>query len=503
MADYESWEPNLGQALYYNSEHPNKLAKGAVRSGKSVAGTCDDIKATQLYPGIKILVTRTTQTALYQTAFQDFMNWCPQRLIDGNPKKTTTDITIYMRNGSQLIFKAFEEHDIEKVRSLEFGQIRVEEANLITEYMYSLLQTRLSQTVGIARDQFGRNYHNTIPQEAHQMKMITNPGGRDWIWRLFDRDHPKSYLGEDPEYFAVRMKTAENLHHLSPDFWARLQTLPEHIYKRFVEADDAPFEGLVFPMFDRKIHILSMKNFIPPPHWPVYIGIDFGVRNNTHVTWTTVTEEGHWICFMEYVNKGATVRVHAEAIRAITANMLSRGMGLPKMIVIDPSTAQSKGEGERTVFQQFMDEGLSGLMPGKRETKEYQGITYLMNLLSPNPQVKHPLSGESSVKGYAQLMFTEDCPKIIAEFEEWQWMEHKQEKKDAPEKPQEKNDHGIDSLKHIILLGLSAAPADPTSQFMKMQSFAYQQQKLIDRDLKGRGRNGGYLGRIKASGVIS
>lgn len=498
LRDYESWEPNAGQAAYYNSEHPNKLAKGAVRSGKSVAGTCDDIKALQLYPGIKILCTRTTQAALYTTAFQDFMDWCPARLLAGNPKKTTTEIIVNMKNGSQEIFKAYEEHDIEKIRSTEYGQIRVEEANLITKYMHSLMQTRLSQTTGNAFDEYGRPYQAQIPKIARQMKMITNPGGHDWIWQLYDRDHPNCYSGSDPEYFAIRMKTKDNLHHLSPDFWERLQQLPEAEYKRFVEADDAPWEGLIFPMFDRRVHMIR-ESFIPPSHWPVYIGMDFGIKNNTHACWMTVSEEGHWIVFQEYVSKDGSPKKYAGAILSITSGLMAKGMPMPKMSVIDPSTSQQKGEGEKTVYQQFYEAGLHNLMPGKRETREYQGVSYMRQLLEPDSRVPHPFT---RIMGAPQLFFTQDCPKVIEEFEQWEWMEHKNEKKDAPEKPQEKNDHGIDSIKHVLLLGLSKAPQDPLSIEMFKQSFAYKQQQLINRDMKGKGRNGGYMGRLRASGVI-
>ena len=501
MRSYETWEPNAGQALYYNSEHPNKLAKGAVRSGKSVAGACDDIKDLVLYPGIKILCTRTTQGQLFATAFTDFMDWCPPRLLARPPQKTTTEITVTMKNGSQEIFKAYEEHDIEKIRSNEYGQIRVEEANLITKYMHSLMQTRLSQTTGNAYDEYGRAYQSHIPKEARRMKMITNPGGHDWIWQLYDRDHPLSYTGQDPEYFAVRMKTKDNLHHLSPDFWERLQSLPEAEYKRFVEADDAPWEGLIFPMFDRRIHMLR-DSFIPPPHWPVYIGMDFGMKNNTHACWMTVSEEGHWIVFQEYVDNNGSPRKYAGAILAITAGLMAKGMPMPKLTVIDPSTAQQKGEGEKTVYTQFYEAGISNLMPGKRETREYQGVSYMRQLLEPHPSVGHPSKDEKREGGWPQLYFTKDCPKAVEEFEQWEWMEHKNTKKDAPEKPQEKNDHGIDSIKHVLLLGLSAAPADPLSQEMFRNSFAYKQNQLITRDLKGKGRNGGYMGRLRASGVI-
>jgi hypothetical protein len=311
-----------------------------------------------------------------------------------------------------------------------------------------------------------------------------------------------AHEGKDPDFFAIRLKTNENISNLSPDFWERLKHLPEHLYKRFVEADDAPFEGLVFPMFDRKLHILDQKNFCPPSHWPVFVGMDYGMRSNTHCTWITFTEQGHAVCFKEYVMNGVAPRTHADNIRAINSQFMSRGMSYPKLIVIDPATQQSKGEAEISVFKQLVESGLTNLTPGRRETNDLAGVSLLSQLLQPQEAIPHPISDRTRSGGWPQLYFTLDCPVVTSEFDEWTWKGHKDQNKDAPEKPEERNDHGIDSVRYALSLGMQTAGIHPLTQTLYENSPAYHNQKLIEKDLKDfKRQEGGWNAQFRHSGV--
>lgn len=503
MADekcFESFVPNPKQQLFIKSDAPNKLAFGGARAGKSAAVAIDTHKDMLLNPGLFVLGTRTVFQDLFTTNYRDFIEWAPKGAIDQKRRrKTSTTVEEWYKNGSHMLFKAFEEHDIIKARGYEFGRINMYEANLFTRNAYEYLQTRLSQKTGkgVGPDMKVRDYR--IP--FRKMVLDTNPRGRDWIWKIFRREHPGAYEGTDPDFFAVHFKTIDNLMNLAPDFMERQRaTLSKMMFEKFINGDESPNEGLVFPMFDRRIHVLNVRGFVPPPHWPVYLGIDYGFATHTHVVWLTISEEGHIIVFHEYFVAGQTVRGIAEAVNTQTEEMARRGVPRPTLAVIDPSTAQERAGEAKTIFQMFVEAGLRNLMPGKREDRFGSGVSILQQMLEPHVAIKHPIYNTNSPTGYPQLYFTEDVPQATKEFDEWSYPQVKDEFTDRKEKPEEGHDHGIDAVRYPITSGLTAAGMEPMTKRLYESSPAFYMKKLIEKDLKAyresqKGR-AGWSGRV-------
>ena len=502
MADrsFETFIPNPKQKAFIQSDAPNKLAFGGARSGKSAGEAYDTNLDMLMNPGLFVLGTRTVFQDLYTTNYRDFLEWAPKGMIDQKRRrKTSTTVEEFFKNGSHMLFKAFEEHDIEKARGYEFGRINMYEANLFTRNAYGYLQTRLSQGVGRARRPDGTEYINKI--KKRKMTLDTNPRGRDWIWKIFRREHPLAYEGKDPEFFAVHFKTIDNLMNLEPDYLERQRTtLSKEMFDKFVNGDESPNEGLVFPMFDRRIHVLNVRGFVPPPHWPVYIGIDYGFASHTHVVWLTVSEEKHIIVFKEHFASGMTVRGHAEAINTITEEMARKHVPRYQLAVIDPSTAQKKEGESKSIFEMFYEAGVKGLMPGKREDRMGSGVVLLQQMLEPHVSIMHPIYNTNSPTGWPQLYFTEDVPQAIKEFDEWSYPQTKDEFKDKKEKPEEGHDHGIDAVRYPITSGLTAAGMEPMTKYLYESSAQFYMKKLIENDLKDlkkdKSKSGGWSGRM-------
>ena len=491
---------SVPQKLIYDAPHTFIYCKSGVRGGKTRVVLRRIIKEAQEQPGIKILISRTTGPALYSTTLQDFDAECPRELLNldrclqkPNPVRT-------FANGSRVFFVAYEASDLGKLGSEEYGIIVLEEASLFPAGSWEWFLTRLSQQYGEAVGVDGKPY--TAKIERTHMISIANSGGRNWLWRVFRRDRPRAYYpwkeiwgytdrfdvwhpptkrveewDQDPDYFAIEYGTRENKENLRADYWKALQQLPEHLFKRYAEADDEPLEGMVFPNFDRRLHVIPIKGFVPPPHWPVYIGMDYGYRTPTVALWITVTEEGAFVAFREYRQTMKSPSENARNILSINSDLVRRGMQDHKIAWIDLSSGFKKGESESgaSVFDQLVASGMTKLSKSSRDLDGR--VMRIATLLEPNHLLrKHPVTDKILSSGWPRLFLTEDCEATIREIEEWEWTKTVSESKDPLEKPEMKNDHGIDALGYVLVKVTEKAPLDFDSEKM----YEVSKEKEID-----------------------
>jgi hypothetical protein len=410
-----------------------------------------------------------------------------------NPIRTFT-------NGSKVFFVAYDAADLSKIRGEEYGIIMAEEANLFPSSVWSEFLGRLSQEYGQAFDGAGKPYTNRI--ENTHIIYVANSGGRNWLWRIFRRDNPGAYfpwkqiygftdrLGvwhppimrydqwvQDKKYLALEWGTIENKGNLRADYWDDLNTLPDHLFKRLADADDEPLEGMVFPNFDRKIHVVPMKGFVPPPHWPVYLGLDYGYRTPTVCLWVTVTEEGAFVAFHEYRATMKSPSENAKAILDINHSLVQKGMQDHKIAYIDLSSGFKKGESESgaSVFDQLVSAGMNKLSKSSRDLDGR--VVRIATLLEPNRLLStHPVNGKQRPEGWPRLFLTEDCLQTVQEIEEWEWSKTNSDSKDPLEKPEMKDDHGIDALGYVLVKVTSKAPLDFDSERM----YEVSQEKELD-----------------------
>lgn len=476
----DPFQPSFSQAVFYNCETPNQYFKGGVGAGKTTIMVRKAIKIALQYPGIKILMTRLTGPALESTTLQDFERICPPEYIIESRVKPWIQKRFY--NGSVVRFKAYEESDLDKLGSEFYGCIILEEANEFSENAWDRFNERLRQDKGVGIDPDGHEYETDIPKQF--LIAIANPGGRNWLWRLFSRDNPDakeftvnddgSVTYKNPDYFFITCPTTENLAHLPPAYWKRLQKLPKHKFQRMVMGDDSPYEGLVFPEFRRELNIVPSFKGVPPTHWPVYFGMDVGRRSPTTCDLIAVTEEGCYVVFKEYGATMRTPQANAKAILTLFGTLIAKGMPIPKLGFIDPSSAHHKGESDMSlsVFQQLVRAGLNTLKPA---SKDQDGrIMRLSSLLEVDPDLKnHPVTGQFREEGWPRLYFTEECHETIREFEEWEFSKTTNPQKDAPEKPEERNDHYIDATGYAIAEIYDFAPLNFISRDLWENSEAY------------------------------
>lgn len=482
------WIPNYKQAIAYNAvlKHLFRFVHllGGIRSGKTEVAFQIARAIAIGQPGSRILITRDTGPVLYTTTLNHFLSIIePELIVD---YKVKPNPTIFLANGTIIFFVAYDEIDITKAGGTDYCLIIMDEAQRFTFDQWAYFKGRLSQTKGEAYAEDGQKYINKITRR--HLITTANPAGRGYLWRVYRRDHPGAYLGTDKKYFAVQLITKDNEKNLPPDFMADMDDLPEKLRKRLLEADEDPMEGVVFSNFDRKLHVISsVKNFIPAPHWPVYNGMDYGFKTPTVFIWATITEEGCIIVFREYRQRLKTIPENATGILTMNHLLKVTGMPEPKAGWGDPSMnfQDGKGKGGSTIYEQFVEHGLSwvGMAP---RLPILDRVGKMASLLLPSRQIqKHPITGEFREEGWPRLMFTEECEQTIQEIEEWEWGKIKSDNKDHNEKPEEKDDHGIDACTYILCcVGNEKAPVDDITRELRESDPVYLRKLQKDAYLK-------------------
>ena len=476
------WHPNGPKqaAIYNDTTHRYIHAIGDPRSGKSAAFFQKAIKEIKLQRGIKGLITRDSGTQILNFTFPQFMEAIDERLILDIKMKPFPWVKFI--TGSEVFFTPYDEIDITKAGGSENGFILIDEAARFSRRQWDYMDTRLSQKVGVGIKEDGKKFQNLIKNSW--LGTTANPAGRGWTWKVYSVEHPLSYLGGDPNYLAFKFFLDDNIANLPAAYVEAMRGKPQHIRDKILGGNEDPLEGLVFPEFTRELNVCKKRNWIPPTHWRVYGGMDHGFQTPTTFLPMAVSESGHLIFFREYRKSHKTIQENSESILKLVTQLFNSGMSWMESCRIDPSTNTQDGKSGpgKTVFELYRDAGLTkiSLVTAKR-MQVMDRVARMRDLLKPDPEKKiHPITGEVREEGWPTVIFTDDCDgeedggvKVdggtITEFEEWEIKPTTSSAKNPNEKPEEKNDHGIDACCYAVQVYFGEnSPEDP--------------QKVIERE---------------------
>ena len=177
--------------------------------------------------------------------------------------------------------------------------------------------------------------------------------------------------------------------------------------------------GLVYPEFDRSIHIC--KPFDIPDDWPRDMCIDFGVRNPFACLWIAHDMDTDTLyVYREYYKTELSTLENGRMILALGAKD-----GPMRWVVADPESKDG-----RILLARELG------IHTKPAPKHY-GVAETINL------VKDKLS--LSVDGTPGLKVFSTCRELIKEFRKYKWSKTK-----GKDKPDKMYDHGLDALRYEI-----------------------------------------------------
>lgn len=418
------YEPLPKQIEFHAEPAKYRAYVGGFGSGKTLCGCAEALALSLDYPGNVGLIGRKSYKELKATTQAEFLRICPPELIKTFNK---TDGDLVLKNGSKILFWNLQ--DIHTFRSLNLGWFYLDEASEIEEDVFLTLKGRLRLSHGL----------NGAPIRRCGF-LTTNPNGHDWIWKWFVQRKPNGHR-------LIHAPTKENKY-LPPDYIQDLQeTYPPEWLSRFMEGSFDVFEGQVYPSLDERTHMipagLVSKAMEYISRLPIKLrGIDHGFANPTVCLWCAVDRVGNLFFYREY---RATRRLISENCQEIVSRS---GEEEYFRTIIDPSTRNRTGQGVKglSFLEEYRENGVNAEL-GNNQMRA--GILRVADYLRPRRDHSNPITG---VKPAPMLYFLPDCHATFEELRQLQWKRLKPgQERNAPEEPVDKDDHGADVVRYIVM----------------------------------------------------
>jgi PBSX family phage terminase large subunit len=345
---------------------------GGIRSGKSYAGVLWAIEQASV-PDAVVLVIAPTYPMLRD------IDWVEaNKFLGESVKVTKAEMAIDIPGGGRMLFRSADTPD--RIRGISANCALIDEAGYCPAETYDIVMGRLSGRPGLLR-------------------IVTTPRGRNWLYE------------KQSEMTVFKSSTFENKS-LPAEYLEMVKSAyTGNFARQELYGDFVAFEGLVYPMFSRDIHVKTRKPEDFKTHW---LGNDEGYANPSVILDVGIDNDGRMHVFREWYRRCQLQDT------VVAANKTWHDEIHPHGVVVDSSAA--------------------GLIAALRDVNVYavghkgrvlDGIGKVQNMLA--------IAGD----GKPRLTIDPSCIQTIAEIESYCWKEGKDE-------PEKQNDHAMDTVRYIV-----------------------------------------------------
>lgn len=374
--------------------------RGGIGSGKSVGGAiravlaaCGQVGGRPIQTPNLGVVTAPTYTMLRDASLRVFEEVAGDLLNDFNKQEMRATLI----NGSEVLFRSTEKPD--RLRGPSIAWCWLDEAAYYSDKVFPIMVGRLRQ-------------HSKL---GH-LWLTTTPKGRNWVYKEFVQNKRPNRV-----IFQLRSKDSPFLDPEIYEAWS--ETYVGDFAAQELEGEFITFEGLIYPEFDRRLHITTR---IPQRFKTVIAGVDWGFTNPGVILVLGVDSDGRmWLIHEEYRRKTAIDE---------WANLAKQLKDLYKISTFycDPS--------EPDYIAKFNEKGCTAVGADNTVTTGIQAVRARLI---------------ARTDGLPRLMIGERAVHTATEFEQYQWLEHRH---GLREQPLKMNDHTMDALRYSILMFDEKAP---------------------------------------------
>lgn len=230
--------------------------------------------------------------------------------------------------------------------------------------------------------------------------------------------------------------------------WAEKLTSPEERQAR-IEGKFVALQGLIYPEFDRTIHVIPDED--PPEGVRIFVGIDPGYRYQAAAVYAYLDFEDNLVVFDEVILAKSTARDMCEALYATNALY-----GIePALYIIDPAARNKLHQTGRDDQAEYLKYGIP-VIPGNNSRKLGYG------------QIKNRLADES-------LQVCARCEVLIDQFGKYRWRKAPHGESEGKEEPVKKDDHALDGLRYMVM-------SDPVSPNLPKKEGPMDQRTRLFRE---------------------
>jgi len=296
-------QPKQREALLKSKSTPVLFYGGAKGGGKSYLVRFREIRRRLKYPNTKGLIVRRTYPELLSNHIRKFFEEYPETVNWFNKSEKV----ITYPNGSITEFSYLKNtDDVYTYQGREYEDISIDEITQHEEETFKILRTSL-RTIN--------------PAVKPRVLLTGNPGGigHAWVKRLFvDKQYRPGELPEDYGFIQAFVSDNTALLKADPDYVKRLEDLPPHLKRAYLEGDWSIFAGQAFVELQRAIHII--EPFELPKNTRYFASFDPGYNHPFSFIVFAVVPEGTVYVVKRYSDRLKTTREIAEGIREYTQN---------------------------------------------------------------------------------------------------------------------------------------------------------------------------------------
>lgn len=435
---------------------------GGFGNGKT-SGTC--VKAIQLmrdYPGSHGAVLRETLPKVTTTTMKEFFKWLPKSWIKSFNKQ---ERILTLINGSTCVFSYLVQQGsgsdtTSNVLSATFDWAlvdQVEDPGIVYKDFTDLLGRLRGSTKYTGDDP-------TMPKTGPRWLFLACNPTRNWVYKKLIEPYqiykrtgkitPDLIYNTNKKELMIEVvegSTYENKDNIPEDFIETLEmTYTGQMKDRFLNGEWAGYEGLVYPNFDINRNVLPHEWIVnyynelkSKYNLTILQGFDYGIAVPSCYMWGFIDPFGNIILVDGYYEKEQPIENIANGILKIKNDY---NLYYNENIIADPSIFK------RTIINNNKTEALSDIMfrdfgirmiPGQNDI--IAGITKITGYLNVSKMHQNPMTKEYNAP---YLYVSDKLQFFIDEISNYYWK--KDAKDNYTDKPYDKDDHAMDTLKYML-----------------------------------------------------
>ena len=489
MTNYIVKEGGLNDK-FFKSRAKIRILGGGFANGKTATACIAALEFARDYPGSNGLMARATYPKLNDTLRKEFIKWCPKQWIKNFPLGQNSSNMCTLKNGTTINFRYVQQQSrsgdeaaTSNLLSATYDWIvvdQIEDPEIVHKDFLDLMGRLRGSTPYTGDD-------STMPKSGPRMMILTCNPTRNWVYKklvhpfhvykaskiimpdlivLKDRKG-KVVIDDDGEAILlmdlIEGSTYENAHVLEPDVIQGLEsTYTGQMKDRFLLGEWAAYEGLVYPQYNDITHTIEHKSIIRL--WddliergytiPLIDGYDFGIAVPSCYLLGFVDSDGNVILVDGFYKKEMGILEQAEKIKLIRHRW---GMPHDQSCWADPNIFRRFGSGGGSVHETVGSQFASLGVPMRRGNNDILGgIVKVGSYLTIGKFHRNPFTGDY---GAPHLYISRELDWWIDEIGGYYW--DKDNKGERDDKPNDKNDHAMDTTKYMLTNLDAIARPDP------------------------------------------
>lgn len=442
-----------------------QLVGGGFANGKTTWLVVRFLELSQWYPGSNLLLGRSTYPKLNDTLRKEFLDWCPPQWIESGP--STTDNTIYMKNGTRINFRYIaqqgktKESTTSNLLSATFDAIgidQMEDPEISAKDFKDLMGRLRGQTRYVGEDR-------TMPRSGPRWFLMTTNPTANWVYKDLVRPLHRFHAGlkdeklikkpgtEEPWIDVFEASTYDNKDNLAEDYISGLEaTYTGQMRERYLLGKWSSFEGLVHPSWDESTHVVPsvlmsdyFRGMSEDYDLTVVEGYDFGQAVPSCYLYGFLDPYHNLHIVDGFYGAELSIKQQATKIEEIRERW---GASISNDILADPSIfrrvpggegAVGKGPSLATLFDD------SGIRMQAGNNAIVNGIVKVNAYLMEAKLHRNPYSG---ARGAPHIYISDALTFINDEITEYYW--RRDTEGDYEDMPQDRNDHAMNTLRYML-----------------------------------------------------